>query len=508
MKKQGIVISTLQVSAALLFIKVLGVFKQSLIASICGATAETDAYFVATGITVALCSVLFSSVSISLLSIHNERLISKGRESSNNLINAVLKVFIPISIGIALLFSLCSTGIAKGLAPSYSKESQVILSNYIRVMSVMFVFSCYYLIVNVVLETDKRFLPGKGQSFFQNLFICIAVLVFYPRFGMPALLYAFILAGVVQCVQITWSARHDFYFVSKVKSESIAVRKILQLSLPLLVGNAMYEINDIVDKRIATGLGYGNVSFLSYGASINEIVTTLIIQSVSTVLFSHYATWVAEGENDKIEDNLKKSIGFLVVLILPVMVMCFVCGDCIVDILYGRGSFNESAKNMTTSVVLGYAAGFLFQATRAIFVRVYYAFQNTKTPMINGAISIAINVILSILFSKVIGVGGIALATSIAMFLVTAMLIPGIKKYLPGFSLRSSLTEFIKASGISIVIGIAAYIFRSQLRFGALLSFVVIGCFTVFSYVGAAYLMKIRTITEGIKIIFARLKKH
>lgn len=494
MRKKSIVASTLQVSIALFFIKILGVLKQALIAAICGATAETDAYFVATGVTVALCSVIFSSVSISLLSMHTERLIVRGRESSNNLINAVLRVFIPISIGIALFFAVCAPVVAKFLAPSYLGEQLQTLASYIRTMSVMFVFTCYYLIVNVVLETDKRFLPGKGQSFLQNLFICVAAVAFYPRFGMPALIYAFLLAGFVQCIQITWNARHEFRFVPKVDSESTAVRRLLQLAFPLLVGNAIYEINDIVDKQIATGLGHGNVSFLSYGASINEIVTTLIIQSVSTVLFSHYTTWVAEGEYEKVGDNLKKSIEYLVVLIMPVMVMCFVCGDCIVDILYGRGNFDSSAVTMTTSVVFGYAAGFLFQATRANLVRVYYAFQNTKTPMINGAISIAVNVTLSILLSEVIGVGGIALATSIAMLLVTVLLLPGVKNYIPEFSLRSSLTEYFKAVSIAVVVGILAYLLRRMLPFGTFLSFVIIGVFTVLTYIGAAYLLKLQAI--------------
>lgn len=498
--------STLQVSAALFFIKILGVLKQALIASICGATAETDAYFVATGVTVALCSVIFSSVSISLLSMHTERLISRGRESSNNLINAVLRVFIPISIGIALFFAVCAPIVAKLLAPSYKGDQLQTLSSYIRVMSVMFVFTCYYLIVNVVLETDKRFLPGKGQSFLQNLFICIAAIVFYPKIGMPALIYAFLLAGVVQCVQITWNARHELRFLSKPDPENAVIQKLLQLALPLLVGNAIYEINDIVDKQIATGLGHGNVSYLSYGASINEIVTTLIIQSVSTVLFSHYATWVAEGQNEKVGDNLKKSIEYLVVLIMPVMVMCFVCGDCIVDILYGRGNFNSSAVAMTTSVVFGYATGFLFQATRANLVRVYYAFQNTKTPMINGAISIAVNVTLSILLSKVIGVGGIALATSIAMLLVTVLLLPGVKKYIPGFSLKSSLFEYVKAVGIAIVIGATAYLLRRVLPFGTFVSLVIIGIYTVLTYVGIAYLLKLQAIKVIAGNIMSRVK--
>ena len=178
MKKKSIVASTLQVSLALFFIKILGVLKQVLLAAICGANAETDAYFVATGVTIALCSALFSSVSVSFLSMHTERLITKGRESSNNLINVVLRVFIPLSAAIAVFFAVCAPVVAKVLAPSYQGEQLQILANYIRIMSVMFVFSCYYLIVNVVLETDKRFLPGKGQGFLQNLFICIAAVVF------------------------------------------------------------------------------------------------------------------------------------------------------------------------------------------------------------------------------------------------------------------------------------------------------------------------------------------
>lgn len=507
MKKKSIVASTLQVSVALFFIKILGVLKQALIAAICGATAETDAYFVATGVTVALCSVIFSSVSISLLSMHTERLITNGRESSNNLINAVLRVFIPISIAIAAFFAVCSPIVAKFLAPSYQGEQLQTLSNYIRIMSVMFVFTCYFLIVNVVLETDKRFLPGKGQSFLQNLFICIAAVAFYPKFGIPALIYAFLLAGIVQCIQITWNARHEFRFTRRITSEKAAVQKLLQLALPLLVGNAIYEINDIVDKQIATGLGQGNVSYLSYGASINEIVTTLIIQSVSTVLFSHYATWVAEGEHQKVGDNLKKSIEYLVSLIMPVMIMCFVCGDCIVDILYGRGNFDGSAVTMTTSVVFGYAAGFLFQATRANLVRVYYAFQNTKTPMINGAISIAVNVILSILLSKVIGVGGIAFATSIAMLLVSALLLPGVKKYIPGFSLKSSLPEYVKAVGIAAVVGLIAFFLRRALPFGTLVSFIIIGAFTVLVYVGTAYLLNLHAVKVMAGSVLSKIKR-
>lgn len=486
--------SAIKVTAIMFLIKLLGVIKQSVIASVCGTSGETDAYFIAVGVITALCSILFSAVSVSLLSMHTERLLINGRKSANNLINAVLRTYIPISIFVAIIFAVFAPLIAKGLAPSYIGEQLNTLIWYIRIMSSLFVFTCYYLILNVILETDKQFLPGKGQGVFQNLFIIIAAVFFYKQMGMSALLYAVVLAGLVQCVQITWNARKLFKPFVEIQPEKQALNNLSKIAVPLIVGNAIYEINDIVDKQISSGLGHGNVSVLTYGASINEIVTTLIISSVSTVLFSHYATWIAEGKKDKVGDNLKISLEYLIVLIMPIMVMCLVCGDYIVTILYGRGSFDGTAIARTNSVVIGYALGFFFQAARANIVKVYYAFQDTKTPMINGAISVAANICMSLLFSRIFGVGGIALATSVAMLLVTVLLFPQIRKYLPEFSIKSSVGEYVKVLIAGTLIGISACFLRGILNTGTIVSFLIIGCFVVGMYGMLVFIFRVKCV--------------
>ncbi|MBO6047418.1 MAG: oligosaccharide flippase family protein, partial [Erysipelotrichaceae bacterium] len=409
-KQQSILKSTLQVSIFLFITKILGVAKQSIIATVCGANAETDAYFVATGVIIALCTVVFSSIAIPLLSIHTDRLVKEGRESSNQLINIALRLILPMSLIIALVFASCSSIIAKLLAPSYQGAQLQTLSLYIRMMSAMFVLICYSSIINVILETDKKFLPEKQQGFLQNLFVCIAALFFYRTFGMKALIASFLLAGFAQCINVTWHARHELKLLRHVQIDQQVYMQLVTLALPLLVGNAIYEINDIVDKQIATGLGSGNVSFLAYGASVNEIVTTLIISSISTVLFSHYATWIAEGKTEKVSDSLLKAIDTLIVVIMPVMVMCLICGDYIVTILFGRGNFGQAAVIATAGVVTGYALGFIFQAFRATCVRVYFAFKDSKTPMLYGLISVSANILLSLTLSRFMGVKGIAVA--------------------------------------------------------------------------------------------------
>lgn len=435
---------------------------------------------------------------------HTDRLLKEGREASNNLINAVLKTFIPIAFVITIVFILFSDKISQILAPSYEGAQLLNLSAYIRIMAVVFVFSCYYLIINVVLETDKRFLPGKGQAFFQNLFVVISALLFYSRMGISSLLWAFVLAGFIQCIQISWNARNCFKFKMKTSDETESIKMLISLAGPLLVGNAIYEINDIVDKQISSGLGHGGVSVLSYGASINEIVTSLIVTSLSTVLFSHYATWIAEGKIEKVGKNLQQSLECLLVIIMPIMVMCFVAGDLIVGVLYGRGSFSADAISRTNGVVIGYAAGFFFQAARATIVKVYYAFQDTKTPMINGAISVGVNVVLSFTLSKFLGVSGIALATSISMFAVTMLLLPGVKKYTPSFSLKSSITDGLKILLASGIVWFTAPVIKAVIHGNIYLQFVIMGVYIVFSYGALIMLLRVKCISriaERFKIV-------
>ena len=490
LRKKGILKSSFQISIITLSVKFLGLIKQAILASYCGANKETDLFFLSSGIMAAFCIVLFSALSISLLSMHTEMLIQEGREQSNKLINKALRLFLPISILISILFFTFSPLLSLIIAPSYSTDERSELIYYLRIMSLLFMFWCYSQIVNVVLETDKIFLPGRLRNLFQNLLIIIAALLLYKDYGVKSLLFAFLLSGFFEAVILTICARKKLKFTFGKIPMDDKMKKLLGLSVPLALGNAIYEVNDIVDKQISTGLGHGNVSFLTYGSSVNEIVTSVIITSVSTVLFSHFATWVSEKKIDKITDSLKNSIELLSIVIMPIMVVCLLCGDSIVYLLYGRGNFGEYEVNKTYGVVIGYSIGFAFQAMRANFSKVFYAFQDTKTPMVNGIIAVGCNILLSYLLSRVIGISGVALATSISMIIVTVLLLSKINKYLPDFSIKSSIYEILKIIIAGIVAFVSLYVLKKHLCFSIVTNFVIEGFICLIVYVVTLYVIK------------------
>ena len=445
--KKSIISSTLIVSLLAVFIKFTGLVKQSVLAAYCGATEETDVFFIVSGVLTSLCGMIFSAISVTALTIHTDILISKGRDKSNDYINKVLRCFMPVAVVITILFIVLAPYIAKFLAPTYSSEQIELMSKYIRMMSVVFVLTCYYLTVNVVLETDKRFVPRQIQNLFQNIFLIVSAVFVYSRTGVNSLIWSFILSGLAECILVTWCARKEFGLIWKKLTTPLSeIKRLYILAIPLIIGSAVYEVNDIVDKQISSSLGEGCVSYLTYGSTINEIVTGVIVMALSTVLFAHFATLVSEGNKKKIEETLKRSLTFLTIVILPFLILCTVAGDDIVRIFYARGNFGENDVYYTYWVSVGYAIGFIFSSYRAIMVKVLYAFKDTRGAMKNGIFSVVINITLSIVLSRFIGVWGISLATSIAMLFSVLFMAHQIRVHLPLYTIIGDKTELVKGS--------------------------------------------------------------
>ena len=51
---------------------------------------------------------------------------------------------------------------------------------------------------------------------------------------------------------------------------------------------------------------------------------------------------------------------------------------------------------MTSSALFCYSIGIIGFGLRDILSRVFYSIQDTKTPMINGAIAMALNIVLNL----------------------------------------------------------------------------------------------------------------
>ena len=93
------------------------------------------------------------------------------------------------------------------------------------------------------------------------------------------------------------------------------------------------------------------------------------------------------------------------------------------QLLFFRGEFTAYDVQGTGEVVFFYSLGLLFYSLKEVTINVYYARQDAKTPTVNSAITILLNIVLNLLLMQKMEHKGLALATALSSLITTVMLL-------------------------------------------------------------------------------------
>ena len=177
----------------------------------------------------------------------------------------------------------------------------------------------------------------------------------------------------------------------------------------------------------------------------------------------------------------------------------------IISFLFGRGAFDDYAINMTSKALFFYAMGMMGVGIREVLARGFYSLQDTKTPMINAALGMLLNIILNVILSRYFGIGGLALATSIAATFTTILLIISLRKKIGSFGMKQISISFLKILFASFFMGLLAKLSFNYLTSSLSQNYSLLGAIGIgsASYFVIIYFMKI----EYVDVILGDVKK-
>jgi putative peptidoglycan lipid II flippase len=229
------------------------------------------------------------------------------------------------------------------------------------------------------------------------------------------------------------------------------------IALPIIMGTSVNEINVLVNRTLASGLAVGGISALNYANRLNGFVQGLFVASISTVMYPMISKMAAENNLKGLKGYVSEAISMINLLVIPATIGAMIFSKEIVALLFGRGAFTAEAIDMTANALFYYSLGMIAFGLRDILSRAFYALQDTKTPMINATIGVAINIILNIVLSRFLGIGGLAFATSIAGVVSAILMFVTLRKKLGPFGLKEIIRSFLKISIASVLMGLIAY---------------------------------------------------
>ncbi len=510
-KNKTIIGSAVLVMIVVLSSKLLGFLRQVVIASTYGSTQSTDIYFLSSDFMINLSGALLASLTTALVTIYIDISVKKSKKSANDVASKMLTLFLLVGGIFILLTAAFAPVIAKILAPSYTPQAMDSLTHYLRIYSVTFIFTSFQSIYAAVLNANDSFVPGKLYGIVYNPIAIVMVLAFSGKFGINALVAAYFVGNIVQTLLLRRLCKGTFSFKPSMNFKDPNIKHLIMLSLPLLLSNIFIQLNGIVDKAICSFLGEGIASNYSYAYTLEQFITATITATLSLILLSKYAAYVAENNTKMVIKTFKESLSGLIILLLPITIVACVMSPEIVKIVYMRGQFDETAAHYTSQALIGFSIGFGLIAIREMYIRLHFSYQDTKMPMIANISAVAVNAVLSFVLARYIGILGISLATSLSVILTIFLLNKSIKKYIPDFKFSSLSGLFTKLTASGAITIVFALFLKKIISLPLIAEFCVCAAGSLLIYTVMLYLLRcseLIMLIEQIKTtIYNKLRK-
>jgi len=372
--------------------KFLGFVREMMIASRFGAGAVNDAYVIATTATVVIMAAVGTGLNTTLIPIFTEIQQKHGQESKIKFMGNIVNVTIFLTLGITIFGLAFSPQIIRVIASGFKGDQFRLAVELNRIGFVMVVFMVLTFVFSGFLNSSHKFGAPAAVGVVYNVVFIIYLAFFAGTFGIGGLMVATVIAYLTQVIIQLPSARRLGYKFSKVVNfKDSYLKKALFLTGPVAIGTVVRQINLVIDRTLASGLAEGSVSALNYSERLNTLVFSLFVVTIITVIFPMLSQESEKKDIEAIKNIMGYSINSILLVTMPVMIGMIVLATPIVRLVFERGAFTPEDTVATAIALTYYSISIVAFALREVLSKVFYAFQDTVTPMINGIIAVVIN---------------------------------------------------------------------------------------------------------------------
>ncbi|UOW67211.1 murein biosynthesis integral membrane protein MurJ [Paraclostridium bifermentans] len=495
--------------------KVLGFGREIILGYFYGTSAYSDVYIVAMNIPL----VVFSSIGVALVTtfipLYQEALTSKGEERALKFSNNVMSIVVILSIILGVLGFVFAESLVKLFAMHYTGEKLALAVKFVRIMIGGVVFIGLSNLMTSYLQIKGDF-TIPGMIGFPNNIIIITSIILSAVTGNIYILAIGTLIGMLSqfLFQVPFAIKKGYKFKPTIDFKDEYLKKMLWLVMPVLIGVAVNQINAMVDRSLASGLEDGVITALNNANRLNGFVMGMFIATLGAVIYPTLSKLSTENNKEKFAESVANSVNCVNLLVVPASVGAMILATPVVRILFERGAFNDRSTTLTATALVFYSVGMVGFGLRDILGKVFYSLKDTKTPMINGIIAVVLNIVLNIALVKVMGHGGLALATSLSAIICIILLFISLKKKIGYYGQDKIRSTFIKTVVASLVMGVVTY-FVYKFLFGILgLGFIqeAISLGVSIAIGGAIYLaliivFKVEEVNMAIDMIKKKLKR-
>lgn len=412
--------------------KFMGFARDMVVANFYGATMVSDAYFYALQIPSLAIIILggvggpFHSATVAVFSKIIPDFKSKPDEVVNRLYNTFLTITFLFFAILAVLGFFFADKIMGIIISAGSPELVSLASAHFRIMSPIIliggIIGIYY---GLLVCYQEYILPNLSPMILSLVVIVVLFCVHNDKTGI-VLAAATTLGAICQLIvqfpklrKIGYRIKPNFDIINNPNLNSL-----FELLFPAILSSTIGQISIYIDMFFASTLKEGAWTSVVFANRIFQFPVGILVTAFLVPLFPIFSRLAGEGKLDDIKTYFNKGVGVLFFAAIPMVILILTLAKDGISLVFERGAFNSNAVIMVTEALCFLSFSILPYVFRDSITRVYYAFNDSKTPFIVAISSIALKALLNyLLIIKLnMGIAGITLSTSI-ITLVNATLL-------------------------------------------------------------------------------------
>ena len=444
--------------------RLLGVVREAVVAAVFGAGDAKAAYVVAYSVPFFVQRlVLGGTLSIVFIPTITGYLARGDPRETERVVNNLLTLVFVVGLGMVAAGQLVAPWLVAVAAPGFSGLPLLVglATELTRILFVAMFFLGMSLFLTGYLQSHHQFtVPALAPLLF-NAVIIAASVALAPRWGIRGLAFAWVLGTAAQClVQVPAAVRAGLRYRPRLELTHPALREVVRLALPAMLGLAVVEVNSYVDRVFASYLPGGSVNavaVLDYAYEVVQAPVGFFAISIATAIFPHLSRHAGTGDLESLRRTASLGLRAAVFATAPVLAVYVAVPDLLVRVLFERYNFSPEATRAVAAAVAAYGVGLVSVACYTVITRLFYALQDMSTPVRVGAATILLNAVLDWVFMRWWGHVGIALATSAVSTANVAALLWLARRRLGSLEGRRAVRTVLRAAAAALLCGLAAW---------------------------------------------------
>lgn len=479
-----------------------------------------DAYTVAFTIPDFMFFILVSgALSVSFIPVFNQRLASGNRKSAWELGTSMINFMALITLAASVLIIIFADQLVSYVVgPGLDESGHALAVSMMRVIAVNpFLFAIATVIASMQQAVGRYTFYALAPTIY-NIGIIIGAQFFTGGInifgwqifegGIMGVALGVVLGSIMQLIVSSIGLLGlGFDYRAKIYWKNKGFRKVLGLLPARSLDQGIDYVNGLVETNLASHMADGTIRGFQQASTLSMMPVNLIGVAISNAAFASMTEHLGQHREDLFKAQVQQILRVIIWLVLPVAAVTYFGRGYIANFIVNRGDALIAGLLGTLVITI------LFRSIYHIMARVFYAQQDTRTPLYISIFTITLNITLALLFTQKFGLGpyGLAWAQSIVAVVEVAILFVILSRRIPALfdkPFLNAVWRMASATGLmSIVTYMSVQILQLQNNdqsfFATFPKFSIITLVSFAAYLGLSHLFKLREAEPVVKRIIA-----